>query len=832
MSITFSARRILFTASICASFLTGMCRAETVLSLTQTAYDANDRAVCTAVRLNLATTATDACTLGAEDTVNNWGPDRISRTLYDADGNVIEVKRAVGTAVEQLYATYTYTENGKKASEADANGNVTRLVYDGFDRLQYMYYPSPSVTHTAAPCGATAETWCGGTAPYTARVVNTVGKPPLGVASTTDYEMFGYNANGSKTSWRRRNGQTKYYGYDRLNRVVHENGSTGPNVYISYDLQSHVCDNIPGSDTASSGDDCTDRMTAVTTAGIHNRYDKAGRLLATKDANGRSLAYGYDEVGRRTSLTYPDSVIQGYQYNVDGSLKWSGVSGTTVGLTLAYDTRGRLTSLTRSNGVNSTIGYDDLSRPLSLKHTVTNAVYNADWAFVYNPASQVRKVTAPQTYDYLETAATVSTPTYDGLNRDTGIANQTTTCGNATDGYDCNGNLTYEGTGGRTFTYDIDNRLLTATGGSAALTLSYDAVGRLSSYTAGSTTTQFLYDGPNLIAEYQGGVLVKRYMHTTGVDQPFMEFTGTGTAAANANFPLANYQGSIIAVSDSTGNVSAANVYKYSPYGEPTNGADAVTWAGERFRYTGQIALPEARLYYYKARVYDPVYGRFLQTDPIGSEADLDLYAYVAGDPINNADPTGECEPFCGAILGAIIGGGIEAGLQYVEHGKITDGGAIVREAAIGAVAGATGAGAGAVVAKGAQLVRAARVGGYVAGAVEGAVSAGAQGAMKGQPADGEMTVGAIAGAASHGAGRAVSAVVAKGSNRAAAAGVNRAAARGSSSAKLQQSGTLTYQTATSSKGIPAAAGVLTSKTTDVATNTATTCATDNRCQK
>lgn len=529
----------------------------------------------------------------------------------------------------------------KKASEADANGNVTRLVYDGFDRLQYMYYPSPSVTHTAAPCGATAETWCGGTAPYTARVVNTVGKPPLGVASTTDYEMFGYNANGSKTSWRRRNGQTKYYGYDRLNRVVHENGSTGPNVYISYDLQSHVCDNIPGSDTASSGDDCTDRMTAVTTAGIHNRYDKAGRLLATKDANGRSLAYGYDEVGRRTSLTYPDSVIQGYQYNVDGSLKWSGVSATTVGLTLAYDTRGRLTSLTRSNGVNSTIGYDDLSRPLSLKHTVTNAVYNADWAFVYNPASQVRKVTAPQTYDYLETAATVSTPTYDGLNRDTGIANQTTTCGNATDGYDCNGNLTYEGTGGRTFTYDIDNRLLTATGGSAALTLSYDAVGRLSSYTAGSTTTQFLYDGPNLIAEYQGGVLVKRYMHTTGVDQPFMEFTGTGTAAANANFPLANYQGSIIAVSDSTGNVSAANVYKYSPYGEPTNGADAVTWAGERFRYTGQIALPEARLYYYKARVYDPVYGRFLQTDPIGSKDDLDLYAYVGVDPVNRLDPSG-----------------------------------------------------------------------------------------------------------------------------------------------------------------------------------------------
>jgi RHS repeat-associated protein len=28
--------------------------------------------------------------------------------------------------------------------------------------------------------------------------------------------------------------------------------------------------------------------------------------------------------------------------------------------------------------------------------------------------------------------------------------------------------------------------------------------------------------------------------------------------------------------------------------------------------------IPEAGLYYYKARVYDPMYGRFLQTDPVG----------------------------------------------------------------------------------------------------------------------------------------------------------------------------------------------------------------------
>jgi RHS repeat-associated protein len=124
------------------------------------------------------------------------------------------------------------------------------------------------------------------------------------------------------------------------------------------------------------------------------------------------------------------------------------------------------------------------------------------------------------------------------------------------------------------------------------------------------------------------------YFHGPAVDQVFADEAATGAI----QWALTDHQGSVRDWVDNTGAVSHHT--QYSTFGEilsTTNPNTLPTYA-----YTGREWDPDAGLYYYRARWYDPVVGRFVGDDPSGFGAgDANLQRYVRNSPTNFTDPSG-----------------------------------------------------------------------------------------------------------------------------------------------------------------------------------------------
>ena len=165
--------------------------------------------------------------------------------------------------------------------------------------------------------------------------------------------------------------------------------------------------------------------------------------------------------------------------------------------------------------------------------------------------------------------------------------------------------------------------------GLAAQSYGYDDQGRRVSKTVGASTTNYLYNGQNILAEYASwGSPSAQYTYGPGTDDPILRAGATKTQYFHKDG-----MGSVVAVSDSNGEGAAQWL---DPWGIQWDSIGSIPTYG----YTGREP-DETGLIYYRARYYDPTFGRFTQRDPVGLTGGINQYAYVGGNPTNRTDPSG-----------------------------------------------------------------------------------------------------------------------------------------------------------------------------------------------
>jgi YD repeat-containing protein len=211
----------------------------------------------------------------------------------------------------------------------DGNGNRAELRYDGHMRQDRWTFPSAA--RAAAYNDATQAS----------------ALASAGAVNAADYEEYGYDPAGNRTSLRKRDGSVLTFQYDNLNRMiaklVPERAGLDPihtrDVHYGYDLRN--------AQTYA-------RFDSPTGEGVTNAYDGFGRLASSRINMGgvtRTLSYQHDAAGNRTRITHPDGVSfdtvydgLGRPFYLDNWRIW-----------FAYKYHGAPYAAVRANGVNDLI---------------------------------------------------------------------------------------------------------------------------------------------------------------------------------------------------------------------------------------------------------------------------------------------------------------------------------------------------------------------------------------------------------------------------------------------------------------------------------------------
>jgi RHS repeat-associated protein len=661
-------------------------------------------------------TITDAAGQMATLTYNSRGQiltiiDPKNETIafaYDPNGFLLSVKGPLPGTNDT--ATFTYDSAGRVRTATDTEGYTLTYSYDNFERLTLKSFPDGTseqfvydrldlvaakdrlgrwttnaynanrqLVSVRDPLGRiTRYDWCkcglleAITDPMgrtTSQTYDLQSRPIMKEYADGSIETYAYEPSSGRLHARQdASGQqavAEYYADNTLKSVAYLNAiNPTPTVSFTYDPDYNRV--LTMQDGVGTTVVAYNPITPIPSFGAGELHSLSGPLPNS------TVTYQYDALGRIVSRAI-NGVAQSVTYDVLSRV--ANINNALGVFEYSYlNATPRLTAAAYPNGQTNLYSYYDNVGDQRLKQIrilKPDASLLSGFGYTYNAAGEITSWT--NQWDTLPSR--VWEFNYDAADQLTGAVR--------TDGvnpvsansyaYDAAGNRTLAAASGTTngFSYNALNQIVSGEAGlTNGVAYGWDGAHRLTAINHGSHRSEFTYDGmgrrARIVEKESGAVVADNFFLWCGTEL-CEERDATGAAVVRRFFPQGesvigaggptnlfytrDHLGSVREALDSTGMLRAR--YDYDPYGQQTILAESVI---PSFGYTGHFQHKPSGLYFALYRGFDPKVGRWLNRDPIAEAGGLNLYAYVQNDPVNNIDPTGQCEVLCIIVIIAVVG--------------------------------------------------------------------------------------------------------------------------------------------------------------------------------
>jgi RHS repeat-associated protein len=616
----------------------------------------------TAMRITAETNANLETTSFTYDPANDLltlkdGKNQTTTWTYNIYGNLSNKV----DAANNLLFVYIYDPNNRLTNRWSATKGTTTYLYDPVGNLTNIVYPgSPSIALKYDPLNRlTNMVDAVGTMTYTYSQVGQLSSEDGPWANDTVSYTYAQQLRTALSLSQPSGSWSQSYGFDnarRLNSLTSPAGTFGYGYFAPASLLPVL-------------------VTLPNSAYITNSYDALARLMGTvlKNSGNTTLdseTYTYDAGNERTQQVFTAGNFVNYGYDAIGQLK--SAIGKESGGTLvrqqekwgyAYDAAHNLNYRT-NNALVQTFAVNNLNELTTVTNSGTLTVAGTTTV----PAANVTVNGQPANRYADATFALGGFAVNNGNNSFTAVAsdvagnigtNSVTVNLPATNNclYDLNGNLTSDGKRG--FDYDDENELIRVTvTNTFKKEYVYDGKRRLrirkeftwSGAWAQTNEIHYIYDG-DVVIQQRDTNNVPTLTFTRGVDLSGRLQNAGGIGGLLAMTESSGTQSYYH--SDGNGNVMALIAtnqllvakYEYDPFGNPLSISGPKAFVNPDW-FSSQLYDPDTDLYHYRFRAYAPELQRWLNRDPIGERGGINLYDYIANNPINYVDPFGLVDLF------------------------------------------------------------------------------------------------------------------------------------------------------------------------------------------